>query len=155
MPDKLVTRLARKKNITLEKSENLWQQANNIAEENGHSNEHDYITAIFKKMLGEKLTFKDFLILVEEGEPTNTSGGTMPDHKASDGKPKKKKKKKKTFSNINKNRNEEIDNDPDLDTEKDDDYVPAEKESDEVEDDEESDKKKKDTRSDDEIATVN
>ena len=88
MPSAYVGKIAKKKGITKDRAEHLWNKAKNLAADEGHEEEWDYITGIFKRMVGESLTFKEFCaILGEDGEPTmSVSGGGMDHHDASDGK---------------------------------------------------------------------
>jgi len=93
MPSAYVATLAKKKGITNAKSEKRWKKAKQLASDQGHADEYDYITGIFKRMMGEDnvSSFKDLMVEEgEEGEPTNVSGqNDNPDL------PLKKKKKKK------------------------------------------------------------
>lgn len=63
MPSALVKKLADKKGISIEKAEGYWDSAKEKASEQGHGEEYDYITAIFKKMIGESLTFQEMQII--------------------------------------------------------------------------------------------
>ena len=104
MVRKLIEKLAKKNGISIAESSKVWDSATKIATSKGQGNNVVYTNGVYKKFMGEKLTFKEFLMLAEEGEsspPTNTSGGTMPDHKATDGKPKKKKIHKRTKVEVN------------------------------------------------------
>lgn len=63
MPQAYVKKLAKKKGISIAKAEDHWVKAKELAAEQGHKEDYDYITGIFKKMMGESntMTFKEFL----------------------------------------------------------------------------------------------
>ncbi len=110
MPSSYVSKIAKKKKVSVERAEHLWNKAKELAADQGKSEKWDYITGIFKRMIGESLTFKEFCaILSEDGEPTmSISGGGMDHHDASDGKSgklirRKKKKKKCKKGDTNEN----------------------------------------------------
>ena len=86
MPTAYLKKVSKKKGISIDRAEELWDKAKKLAASQGHEDEYDYITGIFKKMIGERLTFSEFHMIFEEGEPTNSisSGGTD-HHSASDG----------------------------------------------------------------------
>ena len=63
MPSALVKKLADKHDMSVEKAEKYWDKAKEKAAEQGHEEEFDYITAIFKKMMGESLTFHEAQIM--------------------------------------------------------------------------------------------
>lgn len=65
MPNAYLQKISDKHGITLKRAEDLWQKAKGIAEKNGHGGEYDYITGIFKKMLGESLTLQEMDMLSE------------------------------------------------------------------------------------------
>lgn len=112
MPANLVKKLAKRKGISIEESEKLWDKANNLAEAHSKAENSSYVTGVFKKMMGENLSFKEFITLVEEGEPpTNSSGGTMPDHKATDGEPEKKKMSKRKKMDDDSEDDDSVDDD--------------------------------------------
>lgn len=59
MPSAYVKKIASKeksingKKLDMKEVERRWNKAKKIASSEGHSNEWDYITGIFKKMVGE------------------------------------------------------------------------------------------------------
>lgn len=65
MPSDYVKKLADKKGISVEKAEGYWDKAKTRAKEEGHDGEYDYITGIFKRMMGESLTFSEMQSLGE------------------------------------------------------------------------------------------
>jgi len=110
MQDKLISKLSKKLNKSHDELNESWEIAKQIAHNNLHTNEYDYIVGIFKKIIGENLTFKEFILLVEEGEgvPTNSTSSAIGSHEATDGNPKKKKvaKRKKLVDNGDSDNNE-------------------------------------------------
>jgi len=95
MPSAYVKKIAAKKNISIDRAETLWSKAKTLAADQGHAEEFDYITGIFKRMVGEQVTYIEFMKIFEEGEPTNTSSNTAPDRDHVGKKKILKRKKKK------------------------------------------------------------
>lgn len=78
-----------------------YKKAESVASMNNRSTNQLYINGLFKKMIGEKLSFKEFMVLIEdEGVPTNSVGSVISSHEPTDGNPDKTKKKKKKKSII-------------------------------------------------------
>jgi hypothetical protein len=70
MPNAYVKKVADQKGISVDKAESLWKKAKSVAEKEGHAGEYDYITGIFKKMIGEDLTFAEHQLISEAGWET-------------------------------------------------------------------------------------
>jgi hypothetical protein len=87
MSTSYLEKISKKKNIAMDKVEELWDKAKELAKEKNHDEDYAYITGIFKKMVGESLSFKEFQILSEDDAPTMSvsSGGTA-HHSDTDGK---------------------------------------------------------------------
>lgn len=103
MPKPYVEKMAKKKKISIDAAENMWNKAKGYAEKQGYGDNYAYITGIFKNMLGERLSFKEFSYILELNEPVNSvSNGGTNHHDVTDGlgrkqtivKRKKMKKKK-------------------------------------------------------------
>ena len=64
MPTASVKKLAKKHGMSVGKAEGHWEAAKKRAAKQGHAEDFDYVTAIFKTMMGEstKESFKDFLL---------------------------------------------------------------------------------------------
>lgn len=63
MPSNIVKSFAQKTGKSEKEVDDLWNKAKEIAKDEGHEEEYDYITGILKKMLkiNESQTFKDFI----------------------------------------------------------------------------------------------
>lgn len=71
MPTGYVKKVANKKHATVKSTEEKWAKAKRLAAEQGHGGNYAYVTGIFKKMVGENVTyptFKNFLILENDLE---------------------------------------------------------------------------------------
>lgn len=71
MPQAYVKKVAKKHHKSAAATEESWQKAKRIAASQGHSGDYGYVTSIFKKMVGENMsypTFKNFLILEADVE---------------------------------------------------------------------------------------
>ena len=53
MPSALVNKVKEKCDLTKDKAESLWNRAKDKAKEQGHEEEWDYITEIFKHLVGK------------------------------------------------------------------------------------------------------
>jgi hypothetical protein len=53
MPTAYISKMAKEKNIPVDKLEKYWDKAKSLAKDSGHEEEFDYITGIFKKMIKE------------------------------------------------------------------------------------------------------
>lgn len=60
MPSSYVKKIAKEKGISEDRAEKLWDKAKALAKKEGKEEEYDYITGIFKKMVGEQMTFTEF-----------------------------------------------------------------------------------------------
>ena len=61
MPTAYVKKLAKKHHTSISKAEGRWSRAKKAAAKQGHEDEYDYITGIFKHMMGEGHgSFSDF-----------------------------------------------------------------------------------------------
>lgn len=112
MPNAYLQKLADKGKGSIDSLEKKWNKAKTLAKDQGHEDEYDYITGIFKKMIGESLTFKRFYSRLLEEVPTNTVGAggvENPDGKRlftrKPMKRKKIKKKERELTNKKKNLN--------------------------------------------------
>ena len=54
MPTAYVKKVAKEKGIPVAEAERIWEKAKKQAEEEGHKDDYDYITAIFKTMIKNK-----------------------------------------------------------------------------------------------------
>ena len=54
MPNAYIKKLSKEKNIPIEDLEKKFKKAKTLAAEQGHKEDYDYITGIFKKMIGEQ-----------------------------------------------------------------------------------------------------
>lgn len=65
MPQAYVEKLAKKHKMSIDAAEKKWEAAKRAAEKQGHAEDYDYITSIFKNMMGESIdlrpTFSTFL----------------------------------------------------------------------------------------------
>jgi len=53
MPTAYISKMAKEKNIPVDKLEKYWDKAKSLAKDSGHEEKFDYITGIFKKMIKE------------------------------------------------------------------------------------------------------
>ncbi len=60
MPQKYIKKLAKKHNITIDKAEQYWDNAKKQAKKQNKEDNYAYITGIFKNMMNESFTFKEF-----------------------------------------------------------------------------------------------
>jgi hypothetical protein len=68
VPTAYVQKLAKKHNVSTGKSENEWARAKSVAVKEGKGENFAYVTAIYKKIMGESaknLSLKDFLYVTE------------------------------------------------------------------------------------------
>lgn len=65
MPISYVKKLAKKHNISIDRAEQMWENAKQQAKKQNKEDNFAYITAIFKTMMTETLTLTDYLILIE------------------------------------------------------------------------------------------
>lgn len=66
MPTGYVKKLAKQHNMSTKAAEGKWKKAKKAALKTGHSGEFDYVTGVFKKMMGESgaaPTFLQFLLI--------------------------------------------------------------------------------------------
>jgi hypothetical protein len=71
MPTGYVKKLAKKHKMSVGAAEKKWDRAKAAAKKEGHEEDYDYITGVFKNMMGESgaaPTFMQFLILENEME---------------------------------------------------------------------------------------
>lgn len=107
MENKLINKMSKKYEYSIDELHKFWEDIENDAI-GIESNKSVYISGMFKRLLGEKLTFAEFMIIVEEGVPTNSTGSVVGSHEPTDGKPNIKKdiikrhKKKRKFLTIEK-----------------------------------------------------
>lgn len=59
MPTAYITKMAKKHNISIEKSDEIWKKATKVVHDEG-KDDYALITTIYKKMLGE-CTFSEFI----------------------------------------------------------------------------------------------
>ena len=101
MPNAYIKKLADEGKGTVDSLEKKWEKAKSLAKEQGHGEEYDYITGIFKKMVNESiLSFRNFISdknkLTEEGEPTTSDeAGGVDNPEGKKLKPMARRKKKK------------------------------------------------------------
>lgn len=62
MPTSYIKKTAKKHHITTGKAEKKWNKAKAIAKKQGQADNYALITGIYKKMIGESLSFSEFLI---------------------------------------------------------------------------------------------
>lgn len=76
MPNAYIQKLSDQGKGSISDLEKKWSRAKEIASVEGKSDDYAYITGIFKKMIKENLTFREFfsIIISEEGEPTTSVG---------------------------------------------------------------------------------
>jgi hypothetical protein len=65
MPAAYVEKLAKKHKISIDKAEEYWAEAKKQAKKQNQEDNFAYITSIFKNMMNESFTFKDYLSLTE------------------------------------------------------------------------------------------
>lgn len=63
MPTTYINTITQKTGKSKEELETLWKRAKEQAEKQGHKDDYDYITAIFKKMVG----VKESIIIIQDG----------------------------------------------------------------------------------------
>jgi hypothetical protein len=83
MPNPYVKKIAAKGEHSEDEVERRWKKAKKLAADRGESGNYAYITGIFKRMVGEALTYSELhaILVVEEGEPTTAVGdGTRVDN---------------------------------------------------------------------------
>lgn len=100
MPNAYVQKLAKKGKHSEDELERRWSKAKKLAADKGESDNYAYITGIFKRMVGEALTFAEYnaILVTEEGAPVTSVGGggvDAPEGKKLTKKPARRKKKKK------------------------------------------------------------
>lgn len=61
MPANIIKSFAEKSGRSEKEVEELWNKAKEIAKDNNHEEEYDYIVGILKKMLKINETFRDYL----------------------------------------------------------------------------------------------
>ncbi len=66
MPQAYVAKLAKEHNISIDKAENYWDKAKVLSGKAGHPEDYDYITGIFKKMMGESEQIDSLVKFIEE-----------------------------------------------------------------------------------------
>lgn len=71
MPNAYLQKISETHGISIEKTEDLWMKARGIASKAGHSGNYAYQTGVFKKMLGEKLTMQEMVMMKEYAWETN------------------------------------------------------------------------------------
>lgn len=67
MPTGYVKKLAKQHNKSTQAAEATWKKAKKAAMKAGHANEYDYVTGVFKKMMGESGSYPSFtqFLLIE------------------------------------------------------------------------------------------
>ena len=65
MPTAYVQKIAKEKGLNIDSLEKKWKKAKSVASDEGHEEEYDYIMGIFKRMIGEELTFSEFILVNE------------------------------------------------------------------------------------------
>ena len=67
MPTPYVKKLAKQHNTSTKAAEGKWKKAKKAALKTGHAGEYDYVTGVFKKMMGESGSAPSFLqfLLIE------------------------------------------------------------------------------------------
>ena len=73
MPTPYIKKLAKEGKGSVEKLEKTWHEAKAIADKDNHGEDYGYITAIFKKMIGESLTLKEFINEKMDFDSTNNT----------------------------------------------------------------------------------
>lgn len=73
MPTPYVKKMADKHNMSVEDAEKLWDKAKKQATDQGHKEDFDYITSIFKKMIGEDISIKSLKEFIEEESTAATT----------------------------------------------------------------------------------
>lgn len=63
MPISYVKKTAKKHHISTAKAEHKWNKAKAIAKSQGKEDNYALITGIYKKMIGENLSFQEFLMV--------------------------------------------------------------------------------------------
>lgn len=60
MPTTYIKKMAKKHNISVEKSDEIWAKANKVVKDEGKEGNYALVTTIYKKMLGE-CKFSEFI----------------------------------------------------------------------------------------------
>lgn len=99
MPNAYIQKLAKKGKFDEDELERRWSKAKKLAADKGEAGNYAYVTGIFKRMVGEALTFAelDAILVVEDGAPVTAvaSGGVdNPEGKKLTKKVARRKKKK-------------------------------------------------------------
>jgi hypothetical protein len=63
MPLPYVKKTAKKHHVSVAKAEDKWKKAKAVAAKQGKSDNYALITGIYKKMIGENLSFTEFLMI--------------------------------------------------------------------------------------------
>lgn len=63
MPRSYIKKTAKKHHTTIKKAEEKWNKAKSIAKKQGQGDNYALITGIYKKMIGESISFTEFLII--------------------------------------------------------------------------------------------
>lgn len=63
MPTSYIKKTAKKHHISTKKAESKWSKAKSIAKKQGQADNFALITGIYKKMIGESLSFTEFLMV--------------------------------------------------------------------------------------------
>jgi hypothetical protein len=62
MPTAYIKKTAKKHHTSVGKAEAKWNKAKSIAKKQGQPNNYALITGIYKKMIGESISFTNFLM---------------------------------------------------------------------------------------------
>ena len=63
MPNNYIQSLSKKHNVSVDQLEKIWDDSKKAAEKEGHKDDYDYITAIFKKMIKGKFGINENLLI--------------------------------------------------------------------------------------------
>lgn len=63
MPTSYIKKTAKKHRMSTGKAEKKWNKAKSIAKKQGQADNYALITGIYKKMIGESLSFTEFLMV--------------------------------------------------------------------------------------------
>lgn len=66
MPTDYIKKLAKTTDKSEKELEQKWEEAKQQAKKQGHEEDYDYITSIFKKMIGESDTIKTLKQFIKE-----------------------------------------------------------------------------------------
>lgn len=71
MPNAYIQKLAGKGKHSEDELERRWKKAKGLAADRGEGDNYAYITGIFKRMVGENLTYRELhaILVVEDGAP--------------------------------------------------------------------------------------